>query len=58
MSDGCLHLLFVNKNVQEKEQICEVQWRTEGGLECSNPPPEILKALQNCATLKPICENC
>ena len=32
------------------------QWRTEGGLGCSNhpPPPEIPKALQNRAKLKPI----
>jgi len=30
-----------------------------GGLGCSNPPhPEIPKALQNCAKLNPICENC
>ena len=32
------------------------QWHTEGGggLVCSNPPPEILKALQNRAKLHPI----
>ena len=28
-----------------------------GGLGCSNPPPEIPKALQNRAKLKPYCEN-
>jgi len=27
------------------------QWRTGEGLGCSNPPPEILKALQNRAKL-------
>ena len=30
------------------------QWRTEGGLGCSTPPPEIPKALQNRAKLNPI----
>ena len=36
-----------------------IQWRTEGGLGCSNPPPpEIPKALQNRAKLNPICEKC
>ena len=35
------------------------QWRTEGGLGVFNhPPPEIPKALQNCAKLNPICEKC
>ena len=34
------------------------QWRTEGGFGCSNPPPEIPKALQNCDKLNRICENC
>ena len=32
------------------------QWRTEGGLGCSNPPPEIPKALQNRAKLLKIAE--
>ena len=40
------------------EREREEQWRTEGGLGCSNPPPEILKALQNHAKLNPNCENC
>jgi len=30
-----------------------VQWRTEGGLGCSNPPKKIPKALQNRAKLNP-----
>ena len=30
------------------------QWRNEGGLGCSTPPLEILKALQNRAKLNPI----
>ena len=35
------------------------QWRTEGGVwGVQIPPPEIPKALQNCAKLNPICENC
>ena len=29
-----------------------------GGLGVQTPPPEIAKALQNCAKLNPICENC
>ena len=33
------------------------QWRTEGGWGAQPPPPEIPKALQNCAKLNPICEN-
>ena len=35
-----------------------MQWRTEGGIWGVHPPPEILKALQNCAKLYPIWENC
>jgi len=31
-----------------------LQWRTEGGLGCSTPPPEIPKALENRAKLNPI----
>ena len=34
------------------------QWRTEWGGWVFKPPPEIPKALQNCAKLSPICENC
>ena len=35
--------------------VCVCQWRTEGGLGCSNPPPpEILKAPKNRAKLNPI----
>jgi len=34
------------------------QWRTEGVLECSNPPTEIPKTLQNRTKLNTICENC
>jgi len=36
-----------------------MQWRTEGVFGVFKPPQlEILKALQNCAKLNPICENC
>ena len=37
-----------------------IQWRTEGGAVwgVQTPPPEIPKALQNCAKLNPICQNC
>jgi len=31
-----------------------IQWRTEGGLRCSTPPPEVPKALQNRVKLNPI----
>ena len=34
------------------------QWRTEGVWGVQTPPPEIPMALQNCAKLNPICENC
>ena len=36
------------------------QWRTEEGVwgVQTSLPPEIPKALQNCAKLNPICENC
>ena len=33
------------------------QWRTEGGLGGSNPPPKFMKALQNRAKLNPIVKS-
>ena len=38
-----------------RKRYCYGQWRTEGGLGCSNsPPPEIPKTLQNHAILNPV----
>jgi len=34
--------------------IATAQWRSEGGVGGSSPPPEIPKALQNRAKLNPI----
>ena len=42
------------------QQMCSTCWITSGvprgGVQ--TPPPEIPKALQNCAKLNPICETC
>ena len=38
--------------------VNEISGVPRGGLGCSNPPPDIPKALQNRAKLNPICENC
>ena len=35
-----------------------VAYREEGVWGVQTPPPEIPKALQHCAKLNPICENC
>ena len=44
--------MYINKVLCYRLTYCIYQWRTEGGLGFSNPPPlEISKDLQNCAKL-------
>ena len=54
MQQGDFINVFLARHVLGTYAHHQEQWRTEGGFGMFNPPPEILKTLQNRAELNPI----